>query len=105
MTLLWDSIGPIDRDIRKFGSRITEAYTFDTFLHNTRLQEVFKNHPINSINWSLTQAWTSHNETSDVCSTNKSNKDVVKIRSRVLTYRKDTIMKWELDCILICNKS
>lgn len=31
---LWDHLGPIDRDIRKFSQHITEAITFDSFCHN-----------------------------------------------------------------------
>lgn len=31
MTPLWDSLGPIDRDVRKFSQHVTECFTFDIF--------------------------------------------------------------------------
>ncbi|PKY16577.1 hypothetical protein RhiirB3_381862 [Rhizophagus irregularis] len=61
----WDSIGTIDRDIRKFSKTITDAQTFDSFTHNTKLQDTFSHHKLSDINWPVTQAWLKHNETSD----------------------------------------
>ncbi|GET50334.1 hypothetical protein RIR_jg32969.t1 [Rhizophagus irregularis DAOM 181602=DAOM 197198] len=37
---LWDSIGIIDRDTQKFTKSITEARTFDSFTHNSPLQDI-----------------------------------------------------------------
>ncbi|PKC70993.1 hypothetical protein RhiirA1_454063 [Rhizophagus irregularis] len=34
MTPIWASIGPIDRDVRKFAHAISDCYTFDDFLSN-----------------------------------------------------------------------
>lgn len=31
MTPLWDSLGPIDHDVRKFSQHVTECFTFDIF--------------------------------------------------------------------------
>ncbi|PKY44539.1 hypothetical protein RhiirA4_458869 [Rhizophagus irregularis] len=61
----WDYIGTIDRDIRKFSKTITDAQTFDSFTHNTKLQDTFSHHKLSDINWPVTQAWLKHNETSD----------------------------------------
>uniref|UniRef100_U9UCK2 Uncharacterized protein n=1 Tax=Rhizophagus irregularis (strain DAOM 181602 / DAOM 197198 / MUCL 43194) TaxID=747089 RepID=U9UCK2_RHIID len=44
MSPFWDSIGTIDRDIRKFSKTITDTQTFDSFSTNTKLQETFSNH-------------------------------------------------------------
>ncbi|CAB5380186.1 unnamed protein product [Rhizophagus irregularis] len=37
MIPMWDCIGPIDRDIRKFCQTITDAITFDLFTSNNKL--------------------------------------------------------------------
>ncbi|PKY40925.1 hypothetical protein RhiirA4_454396 [Rhizophagus irregularis] len=37
MIPMWDCIGPIDRDIRKFCQTITDAITFDSFTSNNKL--------------------------------------------------------------------
>lgn len=44
MIPLWDSIGPIDRDLRKFCHNIIDAITFDSFTTNSKLQPLFTNH-------------------------------------------------------------
>ncbi|CAG8776777.1 9617_t:CDS:1, partial [Rhizophagus irregularis] len=59
---LWDSIGIIDRDTRKFAKSITEARTFDSFTHNSPLQDMFAYHNISEINWPLTQSWINYND-------------------------------------------
>ncbi|CAG8761426.1 14170_t:CDS:1, partial [Rhizophagus irregularis] len=58
---LWDSIGIIDRDTQKFTKSITEARTFDSFTHNSPLQDMFAHHNISEINWPLTQSWINYN--------------------------------------------
>lgn len=37
MSPFWDSIGTIDRDIRKFSIIVTDAHTFDSFINNSKL--------------------------------------------------------------------
>lgn len=37
MIPIWDCIGPIDRDIRKFCQTITDVITFDSFTSNNKL--------------------------------------------------------------------
>ncbi|PKK62406.1 hypothetical protein RhiirC2_814874 [Rhizophagus irregularis] len=102
----WDSIGTIDRDIRKFSKTITDAQTFDSFTHNTKLQDTFSHHKLSDINWPVTQAWLKHNETSDVCSSEKSKKDAFKLNhilpcGDILTshhpslFRRPSIAKWK----------
>ncbi|PKY37463.1 hypothetical protein RhiirA4_390476 [Rhizophagus irregularis] len=40
MTPTWDSIGPIDRDLRKFARNITECRVFDEFLTSTAIPTI-----------------------------------------------------------------
>ncbi|EXX52792.1 hypothetical protein RirG_249950 [Rhizophagus irregularis DAOM 197198w] len=81
MIPMWDCIGPIDRDIRKFCQNITDAVTFDSFTSNNNLQLLFKNHSTQAISWSYTKLWQHQNDTLDVCSSDKSKKHSFKMKS------------------------
>ncbi|PKC04161.1 hypothetical protein RhiirA5_422654 [Rhizophagus irregularis] len=81
MTPLWDSIDPIDRDVRKFTQSITDSYTFDQFLGNTSLTSMSEKFDVNAIHWPLTKDWLHLNNTDDICSERKSTYDAFKIKS------------------------
>ncbi|PKY57238.1 hypothetical protein RhiirA4_478176 [Rhizophagus irregularis] len=81
MVPMWDSIGPIDKDIRKFCKNITEAKIFDSFTNNSKLQTFFARHSLSEINWTFTKLWLAHNETNSIYSSEKSKKDAFKLKS------------------------
>lgn len=53
MTPLWDSLGSVDRDLRKFSQNITESFVLDNFLNN-KLYNRAPTFDFNIINWPLT---------------------------------------------------
>ncbi|GET50152.1 hypothetical protein GLOIN_2v1690433 [Rhizophagus irregularis DAOM 181602=DAOM 197198] len=56
------NIVPIDRDISKYATHVSEAFTFNSYTHNKPLQLMLNHFQRTDINWNLTRitksSWT-----------------------------------------------